>query len=161
MAKKISVTIFLHFKSNMILSALLRGRSRALDWWRSERPSSNSFSHYCVITIIESQNASTKGWAALKFLVMLKRKSIEAVSLPSVSESGFEGELIKDDQSSTLYPFDAPKGLTPVKVYGDGNCFYRSISLSLFGCENHHVEMRVRTLFELVHNKIGIQTLKF
>lgn len=84
---------------------------------------------------------------------MLKRKSIEAVSLPSVSESGFEGELIKDDQSSTLYPFDAPKGLTPVKVYGDGNCFYRSISLSLFGCENHHVEMRVRTLFELVHNE--------
>lgn len=53
----------------------------------------------------------------------------------------------------TLYPFDAPKGLTPVKVYGDENCFNRSISLSLFGCEKHYGEMQVRTLFELVHNE--------
>lgn len=109
----------------------------------------------------ESQNASTKGWAALKFLVMLKRKSIEAVSLPSVSESGFEGELIKDDQSSTLYPFDAPKGLTPVKVYGDGNCFidqfpfhYLDVKITMLKCE-----------LELYLNwftmRNGIQTLRF
>lgn len=84
---------------------------------------------------------------------MLKMKSIEAVSLLSVSESGFEGKLIKDYYCLTLYPFDAPKGLTPVKVYGDENCFNRSISLSLFGCEKHYGEMQVRTLFELVHNE--------
>lgn len=53
----------------------------------------------------------------------------------------------------TLYPFDAPTGLTPVKVYSDENCFNRSISFSLFGCEKHYGNMRVRTLFELVHNE--------
>ena len=101
----------------------------------------------------EALSASSKGWGALKFLVMFKKKSIEAVPLPSVPQSGFESKLIKDDHSLTLYPSDAPQGRTPVRVYGDGNCLYRTISLSLFGCEKHHVEIRVRTLFELVHNE--------
>lgn len=56
-------------------------------------------------------------------------------------ESGFESKFIQDDQSLILYPFDAPQSLTPVKVYGDGNCFYRSISFTIFVCEKHNVEM--------------------
>lgn len=45
----------------------------------------------------EVQNASTKGWAILKFLVMLKKESIDSVCLPFVSQSGFENKLIKVD----------------------------------------------------------------
>lgn len=84
----------------------------------------------------ESQNASTKGWAALKFLVMIKKKSIEAISLLSVSESGFEINLIQDDRN----PFDVSQSLTPVKVDNDGNCFYfpsiyLDVKSTMFKCE--------------------------
>lgn len=43
--------------------------------------------------------------------------------------------------------------MTPVHVEGDGNCLYRAISRALYGSEEHHLEIRYRTLVELVINK--------
>mgnify|MGYP000751363744 FL=1 len=63
--------------------------------------------------------------------------------IPSIEE---------DVVAKILYPADAPSDLTPVKVYGDGNCLFRSISLALYGSESHHIECRVRTIVELTSN---------
>ena len=53
--------------------------------------------------------------------------------------------------SLELYPDDAPQRL-PVQVRGDGNCLPRCGSLLAYGDEDHHTEMRVRIIFEMVQN---------
>ncbi|RNA19677.1 Vertnin [Brachionus plicatilis] len=41
---------------------------------------------------------------------------------------------------------------TPCSILGDGNCFYRSVSLCLFGTEDFHVELRLKCLVEMIFN---------
>ena len=40
-----------------------------------------------------------------------------------------------------------------LSVLGDGNCFFRSLSLLLFGNEVHHKELRVRTVMAMALNQ--------
>ena len=49
-------------------------------------------------------------------------------------------------------PPDSNPELVPVTVIGDGNCLFWSISLVLFGDEDHHCELRVRSSVELACN---------
>ncbi|KAK7105522.1 hypothetical protein V1264_016888 [Littorina saxatilis] len=56
-----------------------------------------------------------------------------------------------DNVSLELYPDDAPQRL-PVRVCANGNCLPRCGSLLAYGDEDHHTEMRVRIIFEMVHN---------
>ena len=58
-----------------------------------------------------------------------------------------------DDISMELMPSDANPNLIPQKSLGDGNCLYRSLSLILFGSEDNHIEMRVKTVIELACNE--------
>ena len=41
-------------------------------------------------------------------------------------------------------PADAPDSFTPIKIYGDGNCFPRCLSYLIYGHENSHVQMRIK-----------------
>ena len=41
----------------------------------------------------------------------------------------------------------------PLSVVGDGNCFFRSLSLLLFCNQNHHKELRVRTAMAMALNQ--------
>lgn len=41
---------------------------------------------------------------------------------------------------------------SPRSVLGDGNCFYRAMSLALFGTEDFHGYLRVRTAIEIMSN---------
>ena len=41
---------------------------------------------------------------------------------------------------------------SPRDVSGDGNCMYRAISLSLFGDQSHHVQLRLLTALEMLEN---------
>lgn len=58
--------------------------------------------------------------------------------------------LIIDAISQAIYPSDAPSDLFPIHVFGDGNCSFRTFSLLLFGTQKHHLELRVRTIIELL-----------
>ena len=99
----------------------------------------------------ELSGVTKKGWQKLLFYVNLTKQSILSRSeLPTVDP--LHPNVHEDPTSLMLYPSDAPKDLVPVQVYGDGNCLFRSISVLLFGHERFHVEMRVRTTFELVTN---------
>ena len=49
-------------------------------------------------------------------------------------------------------PPDSNPELVPATVIGDGNYLFQSISLVLFGYEDHHCELRVRSSVELVCN---------
>ena len=58
-----------------------------------------------------------------------------------------------DNVAATLYPDDAPKELQPVVCIGDGNCLFRAFSMVLFGDEDHHTELRIRSICELAKNE--------
>ena len=36
----------------------------------------------------------------------------------------------------------------------DGNCFYRTMSLGLYGHEEHHLQLRLQTTIEIALNRI-------
>lgn len=41
----------------------------------------------------------------------------------------------------------------PITIVGDGNCLFRAISKAMYGSEEHHFELRYRSLVELVIRK--------
>ena len=53
-------------------------------------------------------------------------------------------QVQRDLIAESLCPKDVDKNLLPVRVQGDGNCFFRSAALLLFGDESHHLELRLR-----------------
>ena len=61
-------------------------------------------------------------------------------------------ELHLDEIVKQLMPPDSNPELVPGTVNGDGNCLFWSISLVLFGDEDHHCELRVRSSVELACN---------
>ena len=73
-------------------------------------------------------------------------------ALPSVLYLSHE-HATRDETSTELLPTDANPCLVPMKSFGDGNCFYRSLSLVVFGSEESHMELRVRTIVELALNE--------
>ena len=69
----------------------------------------------------------------------------------------------KDTISIKLMPEDANQQLIPIETVGDENCLFTCISLVLFGNEDNHREVRVRTVVELssnVHLYTSFHTIK-
>ncbi|CAF0841986.1 unnamed protein product [Brachionus calyciflorus] len=42
--------------------------------------------------------------------------------------------------------------LIPIKVFGDGNCLFRALSLLLYGNDTFHIELRLRCILEMALN---------
>ena len=57
--------------------------------------------------------------------------------------------LTIDFSSCNLIPTEHVSEFVAVKTVGDGNCCFRAASLLLFGTEQYHLELRVRTIVEL------------
>ena len=53
-------------------------------------------------------------------------------------------EILKRYQPSVLECF------TPISVQGDGNCFYRALSLAFWGTQEHHEQLRLRIAIEMM-----------
>lgn len=58
-----------------------------------------------------------------------------------------------DIVAATLHLDDTPKELRPVKCFGDGNCLFRAVSTILFGSEDYHTELRMRSILELANKE--------
>ena len=54
-----------------------------------------------------------------------------------------------------LQRFDRGKldSFSPRAVVGDGNCYYRAVSLALYGHEDHHRHLRAVTAIEMIKNR--------
>ena len=78
---------------------------------------------------------------------------ISSFTLPEVRQITNLNRI--DQNSLMLYPKNDPlcKGYVPTLIYGDGNCLSRVGSMYVFGCEENHIEMRVRIIAEMVRNK--------
>ena len=99
----------------------------------------------------ELANVAKRGFAALSFLVSLKRQSLQNYAFPISNANTFVNNQV-DPISEQLYPNDAPKNPKPIQVFGDGNCFYRSLSILVCGHDQFYKEMRARTICEMVSN---------
>lgn len=78
--------------------------------------------------------------------------SVYELPNPNAQPTGYcEAQL--DYASLSLYPEDAPKDMVPVHIGSDGNCLPRCGSLFMFGTEDGHTEVRVRTQVELACNE--------
>lgn len=70
-------------------------------------------------------------------------------SVPFMTMEECNGE--RDTEALECLP-DGLHHIFPVKTTSDGNCLPRSLSLLVFGSEDHHVEIRCRIAMELVLN---------
>lgn len=97
-------------------------------------------------------NAAKNGWGALKLQALMRGTFIREHIVPTTVVT--RDKIADDGVSLHLLPRDTgiKQSTYPVKVVGDGNCFYRSVSNSIFGTESIHVECRVRCVHELVTN---------
>ena len=74
------------------------------------------------------------------------------VTLPPLISSEFKFTEQEDCASKELLCQLHPVVLhehTPLYIVGDGNCFYRSLSLGLFGSQAHHLHIRLLTALEI------------
>ena len=62
-------------------------------------------------------------------------------------------DSIIDSIAQELKPPTVHRSLFPVVVAGDGNCLFRSVSVGIFGKEDHHEELRSRVVMELLMNE--------
>ncbi|XP_076454402.1 uncharacterized protein LOC143289286 [Babylonia areolata] len=84
-------------------------------------------------------------------LLAEQKEMIERFCLPVPSISNPVGS-ITDRQTWLLLEPEVRHRCFPLRVEGDGNCLFRSLSLLLFGDEKHHVEMRCRIVMEMAGN---------
>lgn len=49
--------------------------------------------------------------------------------------------------------YNSRNDFIPVCINGDGNCLYRAISKALYGVEDLHLEIRLRTLMEMIFKR--------
>ena len=64
--------------------------------------------------------------------------------------------LQEDAVSASLlsdFDVDVREMFSPREVRGDGNCFYRAVSLGLFGTEDFHFYLRAVTAFHIIDNR--------
>ena len=79
--------------------------------------------------------------------------------LPSLPDSFIGDIALGRDQVDIVAKKDVPSDILqrlnmhyPICIEPDGNCFCRSISLLIFGSEDHHVEIRCRIVIDSVLN---------
>jgi hypothetical protein len=75
--------------------------------------------------------AAAKGWQALQFDVSLSCKKDYTYDLRVMRSFTLPTDGSLDKIAEALYPEDGPVDICPMKVYGDGNCFYRALSKAI------------------------------
>ena len=101
-------------------------------------------------TAMQDKLSNCMSYAEIKAIVQSETRDYHM----SLTQSSYGNDnFITNQTASHYYPDDAPVNMKPVKCYGDGNCFMRSISKLVFGSESHHLAVRAAVVFEAVIHK--------
>ena len=95
--------------------------------------------------------ASCKSFAELKEMAGNLREQVQNYTLPEPQAKRLMGASIDEISSSLLQP-EVRQKVVVISVGSDGNCFYRSLSLLVFGTQWHHLEFRVRCAVAMTSN---------
>lgn len=49
------------------------------------------------------------------------------------------------------------KGLVSIDVVGDGNCFFRAVSVCMDGVEDNHIQLRQKTVEYMKRNRVELE----
>lgn len=82
--------------------------------------------------------------------LLLKTYGVRPPPLTTNTMPGFQ-----DATSVEILKLLAPATLedhSPRSIIGDGNCFYRALSLGLYGSQDHHTLLRLLTALEIQEN---------
>ncbi|KAK7110403.1 hypothetical protein V1264_014286 [Littorina saxatilis] len=92
-----------------------------------------------------------KDWTTLEALAEQHHGLMQPVMMQQLDTSDFQ----IDEPSLALFPADVPStsSLSPIAIYGDGNCLPRCGSVLAWGTQERHLEMRARIALELIINK--------
>jgi len=98
--------------------------------------------------------------ACITFTQLRKKIEAEESKLPPLPTpfGDYSVALDEVDQVARHFvPSDTPRKFfsndyVPVKVRGDGNCFFRALSRLVYGDEQYHLEMRCRITIDCVKN---------
>ena len=73
--------------------------------------------------------SASKGWQALFFDMSLRSAQFKSdYTYYTIERSELSNQnALHDRITETLYPKDGPIHISPVRVYGDGNCFSRAL----------------------------------
>lgn len=102
----------------------------------------------------QSSMKQCQSFAELERVVLESLDKLEEYPLPRVIQRTVVGTKTTVDKGAlALKPSSVDPGLYPVITAGDGNCFFRALSMFAYGKDTHHVEMRCRVVAELIKNK--------
>ena len=115
----------------------------------STTPSGTTFGRQAYFRDLQVKLSSCNNYAEMKLAMPEKLPYPPRSDRPS---TGFWMNLPIDQVSQLLTNIKDvnTKGLRPVRVEADGNCFPRTGSLLFTGNENNHIEMRMRIAHELL-----------
>ena len=92
-----------------------------------------------------------RNFAEVEEIARGSEEAVEGFRMPSPCVSKpVSGRL--DDYAASLLQPEAQDRVFALCVAGDGNCFFRSLSLLLFGTQNHHQELRCRIVMAMAIN---------
>ena len=115
---------------------------------QSEEDQSSSSSRKTFFHIL-SQKLETAATTSFYDLQCVARKAEHAMAKYEVSLHHMNVKhYLTDTKAAELIPKDSLH-LTPIKVFGDGNCLPRCCSLLAFGSQDFYEEMRARIVVEL------------
>jgi hypothetical protein len=79
------------------------------------------------------------------------------MSVGTVSGPPGEVDRVSTKILSQIHPI-LMKEWSPRSAIGDGNCFYRAVSLALYSTEEHHVYLRIITTIEMIEYRDNYDT---
>ena len=81
-----------------------------------------------------------KLYQALKKTVQ-EESPLPPIELARIYKKNHLGQICK--ATSQFLPRDAPSGLEPIAIFGDGNCYLRSVLYILYETQERHIDIRV------------------
>lgn len=79
-------------------------------------------------------------------------RSLREYNVPKFKTTFYYKKIKLDKISKAILPTALRSTHALCEIVGDGNCLFRSLSMSLYGNESYHIELRVRCLLEMIFN---------
>ncbi|GFS09772.1 LOW QUALITY PROTEIN: hypothetical protein ElyMa_003044900 [Elysia marginata] len=121
----------------------------------SETSTSTSLSRSEFFAFAQELLSSCKNFNELCLVATSVSRSMKTIQLPNIRERKLGKKDVVDSPAMKILLDATPdfqEHLLPVKIFGDGNCVPRSLSLLSFGDQDQHQEIRCRIVIELATN---------
>ena len=114
------------------------------------------FARAQMANVLSALHAATGNVERMSRMARQASVNLRQVALAALDVSTETNSHRVCDKAATLLKRCNPAMLDtffPVETYGDGNCLFRALSSTLYGTDEHYVEMRLRAAVEVMLNQ--------